>query len=96
MNNPGYVYIMASARNGTLYIGATSNLLKRVYEHREGVVAGFTRRHGCKLLVWYEVHATIDAARQRELQMKEWQRGSKPKLIERMNPHWDDLYATII
>lgn len=86
MNNPGYVYIMASARNGTLYIGATSNLLKRVYEHREGVVAGFTRRHGCKLLVWYEVHATIDAARQRELQMKEWQRGSKPKLIERMNP----------
>ncbi len=79
--NPGYVYIMASQQNGTLYIGVTSNLAKRVYQHREGVVSGFTQAYGCKMLVWYEAFSAIDDARLRELQMKEWSaRGSSGSL----------------
>ena len=70
----GYVYIMASSRNGTLYIGVTSGLVKRAWEHRNGVIAGFTRKYGCKLLVWYEVHEDLQQARLRELQMKKWKR----------------------
>ena len=66
----GYVYIMASGRNGTLYIGVTSDLAKRVWEHRNGVVPGFTRKYGCKLLVWYAAYDDLQEARQRELQMK--------------------------
>lgn len=96
MDKPGYVYIMASRRNGTLYLGATSDLVKRVYEHRNGLIAGFTKRHGCKLLVWYEVHDGIDGARLRELQMKEWHRGWKMKLIDAMNPDWENLYPDIV
>ena len=92
---PGYVYIMASGRNGTLYIGSTSGLLKRAWEHREGVVAGFTREHGCKLLVWYEVHDDIQQARWRELQMKKWKRLWKLSTIEAMNPDWRDLYPEL-
>ncbi len=68
------VYILASGRNGTLYIGVTSNLLQRVWQHREGLVPGFTKKYGVKQLVWYEVHETMDAAIQREKQIKEWQR----------------------
>ena len=74
MEKRGYVYIMASARNGTLYIGVTSDLVKRVWEHREGVVPGFTKSYGCKMLVWFEAHDDIQDARYRELQMKKWNR----------------------
>jgi putative endonuclease len=70
----GFVYIMASCRNGTLYIGVTSDLAKRAWEHRNGIIPGFTKKHGCKLLVWYEAHYDLQAARLRELQMKKWKR----------------------
>jgi putative endonuclease len=89
------VYIMASARNGTLYLGSSVNLAKRVWEHRNGVVAGFTKKHGCKLLVWYEVLGSWEAARQRELQMKEWKRDWKLREIEGLNLDWEDLYDRI-
>ena len=89
------VYIMASMRNGTIYLGVTSNLPKRVWEHRNVVVAGFTKKYGCHLLVWYEVYDDLDAARQRELRMKEWKRDWKVKEIEGMNPNWDDLFDTL-
>ena len=95
MDRPGYVYIMASARNGTIYVGATSNLPKRAWEHRNAVVEGFTKRHGCKLLVWYEAHETIEAACGRELQMKKWNRQWKLTTIELMNPEWHDLFEVI-
>jgi putative endonuclease len=92
----GYVYIMASARNGTLYIGVASDLVKRVWQHRNGLVAGFTRKHGCKLLVWYAVFDDLQEARLRELQMKKWKRIWKLSEIEQMNPNWDDLYLKLI
>ena len=92
---PGYVYIMASGRNGTLYIGVTSNLLKRVWEHRQGVTDGFTTRYGCKLLVWFEAHDRIDDAIHREKQMKEWRRAWKISRIEDMNPDWNDLFESL-
>jgi len=95
MDKPGFVYIMASARNGTIYIGSTSDLVQRIYQHREGLVDGFTRRHGCKLLVWYEAHDSIQGARHRELQMKKWLRLWKLSEIEAMNPDWADLYPTL-
>ena len=91
----GYVYIMASGRNGTLYIGVTSDLAKRAWEHREGLVPGFTRKHNCTLLVWYAVYDDLQEARLRELQMKKWKRQWKLSEIERMNPNWDDLYLTL-
>lgn len=92
----GFVYIMASGRNGTLYIGATSDLVKRAWEHRNGLVAGFTRKHECKILVWYETHDDLQEARHRELQMKKWKRLWKLSEIERMNPEWLDLYPAVI
>ncbi len=88
------VYIMASRRNGTLYIGVTSNLAKRAYEHREGLVPGFTERYRCKLLVWYEIHDRIETAITREKNLKRWYRAWKLALIERANPTWRDLYET--
>jgi len=91
----GYAYIMASGRNGTLYIGATSDLAKRTWEHRNGLAAGFTRKYGCKLLVWFEAHEDIQQARLRELQMKKWKRLWKLSTIEAMNPDWLDLYPTL-
>lgn len=91
----GYVYIMASARNGTLYIGVTSDLAKRVWEHRNGLVPGFTRKYGCKLLVWYAAYDDLQEARLRELQMKKWKRLWKLSEIEQMNPDWRDLYPTL-
>jgi putative endonuclease len=91
----GYVYIMASARDGTLYIGVTSDLVKRAWEHRNGVVRGFTREYGCKLLVWYEAYEELQAARLRELQMKKWKRMWKLREIEQKNPGWNDLYSTL-
>ena len=74
MEKGGFVYIMASGRNGTLYIGVTSDLIGRVWQHREGVIAGFTKRYDCKLLVWYEQYGDIELAIQREKQMKEQER----------------------
>lgn len=91
----GYVYIMASARNGTLYIGVTSDLVKRAWEHRTGNSPGFTRKHGCKLLVWFEAHDDIQQARHRELQMKKWKRLWKLSEIEQLNPEWRDLFPTL-
>jgi putative endonuclease len=89
------VYIMASRRNGTLYIGVTSNLPKRVWEHREGVVAGFTAEYRVKSLVWYELHDDAEATIVREKQIKKWNRAWKLKLIEGRNPGWSDLFAEI-
>jgi putative endonuclease len=96
LNESRLVYIMASARNGTLYIGVTSDLVKRVWEHRNGVVPGFTRKYGCKLLVWYAAYDDLQQARLRELQMKKWKRIWKLSEIEQMNPEWQDLYPTLI
>ena len=92
---PGYVYIMAGGRNGTIYIGVTSDLAQRVRQHQSDAVPGFTRDYGCKLLVWYEVHDDIQQARQRELQMKKWKRQWKLSTIEIMNPDWVDLSSTL-
>jgi putative endonuclease len=87
--------MMANRKNGTIYIGVTSDLVKRVWEHREGVVPGFTKKYGCKTLVWYEAHEDLQQVRQRELQMKEWKRAWKIRLIEENNLDWDDLYPTL-
>jgi putative endonuclease len=92
---PGYVYIMASKRNGTLYVGSTSDLAKRVWEHRNGVIPGFTRKYGCRLLVWFEAHSDLQQARTRELQIKKWKRLWKLSTIETVNHDWRDLYPTI-
>ena len=91
----GYVYIMASHKNGTIYIGVTSDLIGRVYQHREGLVAGFTKQHGSKLLVWFEAYGDLQEARLRERQMKEWKRSWKVRLIEENNLAWADLYPTL-
>jgi putative endonuclease len=95
MDKPGFVYIMASVRNGTLYIGATSNLVQRIWQHRESVVDGFTKKYGCRTLVWYQDCGSIDAARMRKLQLKKWRRGWKLELIEKANPDWEDLFPTL-
>ena len=89
------VYMMANRRNGTLYTGVTSNLVQRVWQHKEGVAAGFTRKHGCKTLVWYEVHEWIEAAIRREKSLKSYRRRNKINLIETGNPHWKDLWFQI-
>ena len=91
----GFVYIMANRKNGAIYIGVTSDLVKRVYEHREGLIRGFTKRYGCKLLVWFDTYDDLQAARHRELQMKEWKRAWKVKRIEERNLDWNDLYPTL-
>ena len=85
------VYILASQLNGTLYTGVTSDLLKRIYEHRESLVGGFTREYGVKLLVWFEQHATMESAIHREKRIKKWNRAWKMRLIEENNPEWRDL-----
>jgi putative endonuclease len=90
------VYIMASQRNGTLYVGVTSDLVKRVWEHRNNAVAGFTERYTVHLLVYYELHQDMVAAITREKQIKKWNRQWKLRLIEEMNPDWNDLYGSII
>jgi putative endonuclease len=92
---PRCVYIKANRKNGAIYIGVTSDLVKRVWEHREGVVAGFTRKYGCKLLVWYEAYDDLQEARRRELQMKGWKRAWKIRLIEERTLDWDDLWPTL-
>jgi putative endonuclease len=96
MEKSPFVYIMASKRNGTLYTGVTSDLVKRVWEHREGRVDGFTKRYGVKRLVYFEPHGDMYAAITREKQIKKWSREWKVRLIEAMNPEWRDLWETII
>jgi len=86
-----YVYMLASRRNGTLYIGTTDDLLKRVWLHREGILPGFTREYGVKHLVWHETHETRESALLRERQMKKWNRAWKLESIEASNPNWRDL-----
>jgi putative endonuclease len=86
---------MAGDRNGTLYTGVTSDLIKRAWEHREHFVEGFTKRYRVTRLVWYELHATMDAAIQREKRIKKWNRAWKLQLIDAMNPSWRDLWSDI-
>ena len=95
MEKASYVYILASGHNGTLYIGVTSDLVKRIWQHREGLAEGFTKRYGIKDLVWYEVHSEITEAIRREKQIKKWDRSWKVALIQESNPRWRDLYADI-
>jgi putative endonuclease len=87
-----YVYILASRRNGTLYIGMTDDLPKRVWQHREGIVPGFTKKYGVKMLVWAEEHDSRESAFLRERQLKKWNRDWKIQLIEEGNPAWRDLW----
>jgi putative endonuclease len=89
------VYILASGLNGTLYVGVTSDLAARVWQHREGLVEGFTREYGVKTLVWFEAHEDVIAALTREKQIKKWNRAWKVELIQQTNPHWQDLYSTL-
>jgi putative endonuclease len=90
------VYILASQRNGTLYVGATGDLVQRVWHHKHDLVAGFTRQHGVHTLVWYEVHESMTSALQREKAIKGWRRAWKLALIESGNPEWLDLYEHLI
>jgi putative endonuclease len=90
-----YVYMLASKIGGTLYIGFTNNLVRRVHEHREKLVEGFTKRYDVAKLVYFEVHSEIEVAITREKQMKKWNRAWKIRLIEESNPNWDDLYIKI-
>ena len=90
-----YVYLLASKPFGTLYLGMTSDLARRVWEHKNKVVPGFTTRYGVDRLVWFEVHDSAGAALQREKRIKEWRRDWKINLIERDNPHWLDLSSIL-
>ena len=90
------VYILASKRNGTLYVGVTSNLTKRVWEHKNDLVKGFTKRYSVHKLVWYEIHDTMESAIKREKRIKEWKRAWKLEMIESANPAWEDLYQSIV
>jgi len=90
-----FVYILASRRHGTLYIGVTSDLLKRIWQHKEGLVEGFTKKYGVRTLVWFEQTESIESAIVREKQIKKWNRAWKIQLIEANNPVWNDLYEQI-
>ena len=90
------VYILASQRYGTLYVGVTSNLIKRVWEHKNNVVEGFTKKYGVHTLVWYELHESIESAIQREKAIKNWKRDWKIRMIEEQNLDWHDLYSVIV
>ncbi|MGO9146999.1 MAG: GIY-YIG nuclease family protein [Desulfomonilia bacterium] len=90
-----YVYILSTKRNGTLYVGVTSDLIKRIYEHKQDLINGFTKRYQVHMLVYYEVHNDISEAIIREKQIKKWNRQWKLRLIEEMNPDWRDLYQEI-
>ncbi len=90
------VYILASKRNGTLYIGVTSDLVKRVWQHKEDLAEGFTRKYGVHTLVYYEMHGDMMSAIQREKQMKKWNRAWKIELIEKGNPEWLDLWPGLV
>jgi len=90
------VYLLASGVRGTLYVGVTSDLVQRVWQHKNKGIPGFTTRHDVDRLVWYETHASAEAAITREKQIKEWKRDWKINLIERDNPHWNDLYPGLL
>jgi len=92
----GWVYIMTNRRNGTLYVGVTSDLVRRVWEHREGVGSSFVRRYGLNRLVYFEHHQDIRTAIQRETSLKRWPRGWKVRLLSTGNPEWEDLYQPLL
>ena len=96
MDKQPAVYILASKINGTLYVGVTSNLVKRIWEHKNNLTEGFTKRYEVHYLVWYEMHECMESAIQREKRVKGWKRAWKMELIENNNPNWQDLYHTII
>jgi putative endonuclease len=91
-----WVYILASRRNGTLYVGMTDDIAKRIWQHREGLLPGFTKRYGVKTLVWVEEHDSRESVFLRERQMKKWNRGWKIRLIEKDNPGWRDLWDQLL
>jgi len=91
-----FVYILASKRNGTLYIGLTNDLLRRIYEDKNDLIEGFTKKYGIHLLVYYEVYGNINDAIAREKHMKKWNRQWKINLIEKSNPDWEDLYCNLM
>ena len=91
-----YVYILASKPNGTLYIGVTNDLIRRVYEHKQGLIDGFTKKYGVKMLVYYEQCGQIESVIMREKQSKKWKRAWKIRLIKSMNPEWKDLYEELV
>ena len=95
MNNYSYVYLLASHRNGSLYVCVTSDLLKRVWEHKNKVVDGFSKQHNIDKLVWFEQHESIESAIIREKQIKKWNRAWKIRKIEAANPYWNDLYLKL-
>jgi putative endonuclease len=96
MNKQPCVYLLSSQRNGTLYIGVTSDLIRRVYQHRNELVDGFTKRYRIHDLVWYEVHEMMESAIQREKQLKKWSRIAKIRLIELHYPNWLDLWPDLV
>jgi len=96
MDKQPAVYILASKRNGTLYIGVTSELVKRIWEHKNDMVEGFTKRYNIHRLVWYELHESMESAITREKRLKNWNRKWKLELIENSNPNWQDMYHTIV
>jgi len=91
-----YVYILCSRRNGTLYTGVTSDLIKRIYEHKNNLADGFSKKYGVHRLVWHELHVTAESAIKRERQIKKWERAWKLRLIEEHNPGWKDLYDDLL
>jgi len=93
--NSYYIYILANKRNGTLYIGVTNDLIRRIYEHKNKLVKGFTEKYDVSVLVYYEVTSDINSALAREKQLKSWNRNWKLDLIEKSNPRWDDLYESL-
>ena len=95
MDKQPCAYLLASRHNGTLYVGVTSNLIKRVYEHRNDLADGFTKRYSVHDLVWYEVHESMESAITREKQIKKWPRKAKIRLIELSNPDWRDLWQDL-
>ncbi|MBD9477552.1 GIY-YIG nuclease family protein [Pseudoxanthomonas sp. PXM02] len=96
MDKQPATYMLSSQRNGTLYIGVTSDLVGRIWQHRHHAVPGFSHRYGVTQLVWYELHETMDAAITREKRLKKWERAWKIRLIEQSNPYWNDLWHDII
>ena len=95
MDRYSYVYLLASHRNGSLYVGVTSDLIKRVWEHKNKFVDGFTKQHNIDRLVWFEQHESIESAITREKQIKKWNRAWKIRIIEAANPYWNDLYLEL-
>ena len=90
-----YIYIMTNKRNGTLYIGVTNDLIRKVYEHKNYLLDGFTKNYDIKMLVYFEIYDSIETALNREKNIKAWQRSWKVRIIEEQNPHWNDLYNQV-